>query len=264
MIFFKRLAKATVNKLGYEISRKRAGIPGVSFASEPFEAQRQILSSLNKTDISIFDIGAHKGRTVETYRAKFPTSEIYCFEPFPDSVVELQKQFSADSKIHVVSKAVAQAKGTTTFYVNGFDATHSLLPRPQSERRYYPKLAKTKHTIKVETIDLDSFVQENNIGTIDILKFDIQGGELKALQGATSILNTGNVSLIYIEIMFIAHYENSPLFHEIWSFLSKFGYSVFDVYDLYRAKNGQIRYGDALFVNQNIRNNIINQCDEEP
>jgi FkbM family methyltransferase len=261
----KRFAQATLSGLGYELRNKSApGVRGYSFPSDPFEAQRQLIKTLNKPDIFILDVGANKGQTSKRYRSTFPTAEIYCFEPFPDSIAELQKQFSADGKIHIVSKAVAQQRGVATFYVNEFDATNSLLPRPTSDRRYYPKSAGPKETIEVEVIDLDEFVKASDIPTIDILKFDIQGGELNALHGAKSILAAGGISLIYTEIMFIPHYQGAPLFHEIWSLLSTFGYSLFDIYDIHRAHNGQIRYGDALFVSESMRNNVINKYSEEP
>jgi FkbM family methyltransferase len=262
MNLVKRFVKTTLSGLGLELRRTKAS--GNSFPSEPFEAQYQFLNGLKKADITIFDVGAYKGQTVKQYRSKFPTAEIYCFEAFPNSIVELQKQFSGDQKIHIIPKAVAQKKGVANFYVNEFDATSSLLPRPSSERRYYPKAAGPKKTIEIEVINLDEFVMTNGISMVDIIKFDIQGGELSALQGAKSILATGNTSLIYTEIMFVAHYEKAPLFHEIWSFLSGFGYSLFDIYDLHRAANGQIRYGDALFVSKSVRNDVINRYSEEP
>jgi FkbM family methyltransferase len=265
MKLIKRLAKATLSSLGYELRKiNHADRSTTSFPSDPFEAQCQLISNLNKTDISILDVGANKGQTARKYRSQFQTADIYCFEPFPDSIAELQKQFSDDRKVHIVPKAVAQEKGTATFYVNEFDATNSLLPRSTSDRRYYPKYAGPKETIEVEVIDLDQFLLENDISTVDILKFDIQGGELKALHGAESLLGAGNTSLIYTEIMFVPHYEDSPLFHEVWSFLSKFGYSLFDIYDLHRARNGQLRYGDALFVSESVRNNVIDKYQEEP
>ena len=161
-------------------------------------------------------------------------------------------------------KAIAQEKGVATFYVNEKDATNSLLPRPSSDRRYYPKSAGPKETIEIEVISLDEFLRASNIETIDILKFDIQGGELNALHGAEALLGTGRTSLIYTEIMFIPHYEGAPLFHEIWSFLAKFSYSLFDIYNLRKATNGQIRHGDALFVSESVRNKVINKYPEEP
>lgn len=262
MTFMKKWTKTILSNLGYEVRRKSLGAK--SFPLDPFEAQLQLMKNLKRTNISIFDIGANKGKTVNKYRALFPDAEIYCFEPFPESITELQKRFADDQKIHVVSKAIDREKSIATFYVNELDATNSLLPRPKSKRRYYPKLAGAKETIDVEVISLDEFISASDISTIDILKFDIQGSELNALHGAKNLLARGNTSLIYTEIMFISHYEDAPLFHEIWSFLSNYDYSLFDIYDLHRASNGQVRYGDALFVSESVRENVINKYSEEP
>lgn len=259
-----RPIEAIFSSLGYELRKSRPGVFSHSFPSGPFEAQREIINELNKPNVTVLDVGAYKGKTAEVYRAKFPNAEIYCFEPFPDSVAALQRKFSDDERVSIVPKAVAEESGRRTFYVNEYDATNSLLPRPGSGKRYYPKKAGPKETVEVEVITLDEFAAANEIPTIDILKLDIQGGELMALRGAKDLLHSGDVTLIFTEIMFIAHYESAPLFHEIWSFLADFGYSLFEIYDIHRAKNGQIRYGDALLVCGSVRDNVINRYPKEP
>ncbi|MDY7012983.1 MAG: FkbM family methyltransferase [Cyanobacteriota bacterium] len=262
---FKKGVKAALSGLGYEVRRKATDRTRKIFPSEPFEAQLQLIRNANKSEaIAILDLGANRGQTAIQYRAKFPNSEIYCFEPFPNSVAQLRKQFSDDRRVHIIPKAVARSKGIARFYINGFHETNSLFPRPLSARRYYPKAAETQKVVEVETIDIDSFLKKNNMASVDIIKLDIQGGELDALRGAEAILKTGKISLIYTEIMFVPHYEGAPLFHEIWSFLSQFGYSLFEIYDLCRATNGQLRYGNALFVSEAIGKNAIDRYPDEP
>lgn len=254
----KEKVKVLLSYLGYEVKKKSR------MWSNSFYAQQELIKGLQKHNITIFDVGANKGQTAEEYRGKFPNAEIYCFEPFPDSVTSLKRKFSDDARIHIVSKAVSEKSGRTTFYVNELDATNSLLPRPTSDRRYYPKQAGLKNTMEVEVTTLDDFISDSEIKVVDILKFDIQGGELMALHGARNLLKTGGVSLIYTEIMFIPHYEGSPLFHEIWSVLVSYGYSLFDIYNISRATNGQIRFGDAIFVNESLRDAVIDKYPDEP
>ena len=83
-----------------------------------------------------------------------------------------------------------------------------------------------------------------------------------ALKGAIQTLKKGNASLVYLEIMFVPHYENMPLFYELWNFLENHQYTLFDIYNLKRAKNGQLRQGDALFVSRQVRLKIIDQLEE--
>lgn len=254
----KKSAQKILNGLGFRLMRLS------KLARDPFLAQAEIIGRLNRSKLTIFDIGANRGQTALKYRAIFPNAEIYCFEPFPDSIRELRKRFVTDEQVHVVPSAVAQQIGVSVFYVNEFDPTNSLFPRPSAGRRYYPKSAGPKEKIEVETISLDAFVSDKGISKIDILKFDIQGGELNALRGAEQLLMKGDIPLIYTEIMFVPHYESAALFHEIWTFLSRFGYSPYDIYHLVRAKNGQLRYGDALFISDETRSSVVDSNDEEP
>lgn len=258
---YEKSIKKIFKILGYDLKKINRQV----FSGDEFQAQYQlIIKILDRTNICIFDLGAHRGQTARRYRKLFPKAKIFCFEPFPESIRELEKQFANDKNIQIVPNAVGAENTILPFYVNGLDATNSLLTRPASERRYYPKLATLKDKIDVEVITLDDFVSNSNIETIEILKFDIQGGELDALYGAKKILANKKPLLIYTEVMFFPHYENNPLFYSIWQFLSNYDYSLFNIYDLRTAKNGQLRYGNAIFVSDVLRYNVIDKFSEEP
>ncbi len=257
MLQVKQSIRSLIRNLGYDIKKKGQ-------LEYPLNALSQLLLNLDKPELTIFDVGANKGQSAKKYRKLFPDARIYSFEPFPESISILESTFKNDAKWEVIPKAVGSEKGSRTFYVNEHSATNSLFPRASSERRYYPKFAGPKSTIEVEVIDLDSLIQELGLTDIDLLKLDVQGGELDAFRGATNNLERQTFSLIYCEIMFVPHYEGAPFFHEIWSYLSGFGYTLYSMYNLHTATNGQIRYGDGLFVSDKIRKNIINNFPEEP
>lgn len=265
MRLFRSSVKNTLDKMGYELNRKRPEVrSGATFPSDPFEAQRVLLDRAKKSDVVIYDVGANKGQTTKKYRSLFPSSKIYSFEPFPETAEILREKLKDDSDVHVVQKAVSDKNDTEDFFVNGLDATNSLLSRPKDARRYFPKKGETLDVITVDTVTIDSLRSEIELGRIDVLKFDIQGGELKALHGAKETLSEGGLSVIYTEIMFVPHYEKGPLFHEVWSYLSKYGFSLFDIYNLHRAQNGQLRYGDALFICESLRDRVIDLFPDEP
>ncbi len=52
---------------------------------------------------------------------------------------------------------------------------------------------------KVEMKTIDSFCKEKNIQKIDFLKLDVEGNELKVLEGAKEIIKSGNVDHIQFE-----------------------------------------------------------------
>ena len=200
----------------------------------------------------IFDVGAYIGEISQTYRAMLPRGSLYCFEPFPGSFRELKTQL-ADPSAKLYQVAVSDQIGKIRFNVNADLSCNSIFPRPQNEPAYYSAQAQNVDQIEVETITIDSFCDKENIERIDILKLDVEGAELKALRGAHNMLSTHAVILIYTEVMFVPHYEGGCLFHEIAGFLRQYDYTLFNLYNLKRAKNGQLRWGNAIFLSPQAR-----------
>ena len=95
----------------------------------PFAVQKVLLTRLGIDGQTIFDIGAHRGDTVASYRSMFPNSTIYCFEPFSKSFAILKARFQYDQKMICLALAVADKSGRRGFFVNHLDATNSLLKR---------------------------------------------------------------------------------------------------------------------------------------
>jgi FkbM family methyltransferase len=226
--------KTLLASVGLELRRTRPTIG--TFPLDPYFAQRKFIDKLGIRDPVIFDIGAHEGETVRRYKDLFKNSSVYCFEPFPDNVRILRSRYSSDPAVHVFDRAVSDRCGMKTFYVNENDATNSLLPREKSGRRYFSKTAAAKSQLDVETITIDEVMKQHGIERLDILKLDIQGGELMALQGAEKAL----------------HY------------LQLFGYTLFNIYDLYSAANGQLRFADVIFVSKQVRSNVLDCYKAEP
>ena len=84
------------------------------------------------------------------------------------------------------------------------------------------------------------------------------------LHGAEKALQQNRVSVIYSETLFVPHYVNNPLLLDLWKYLDKYNYSLFDIYDLYRATNGQLRFADTMFINNDTRSRVLDNFREEP
>jgi hypothetical protein len=56
--------------------------------------------------------------------------------------------------------------------------------------------------------------------------------------------------------MFVSHYEGGCMFHELTTFLEQYSYTLFNLYNLKRAKNGQLRWGNAIFLSPQVRARI--------
>jgi FkbM family methyltransferase len=252
---WKSVVRSAFGRVGLDIRRAQPH-------KDPFEDQRRLLGPDGAK--IIFDVGANRGKVTLHYRELFPAAEIHAFEPFPECVTDLRKNCAGDPRIHIHDVAVADAPGTRDFFLTKADPSNSLLSRATSTRRYYAKGAPSTTSIKVNVVTLDGIAQARGIDRIDILKFDIQGGELMALRGAEGLLKARRVSLIYTEVLYTTFYERQPVFHEIASFLAGQSYTLYDLYDAVRATNGQIKYGDAMFVSRELRAAVLDTAPEEP
>jgi FkbM family methyltransferase len=242
----KRILQAALARLGYEIRR----LPG-SFPADPFEAQRELLRLVGCEAPTIFDIGTHRGETVASYRATFPGGRVVGFEATPATAEATAERFRGDPGVEIVQCAIADAPGRRRFRVNRLDYTSSLLDRPSSGARYFPSSDELSAEIEVEVTTIDAAAAE--LDAVQILKLDIQGAELLAFRGAGETLANKGVHCIFTEMLVAPTYEGAPRFHEVWRFLSEQGFSLFDLYGLQNADDGQLIWGDALFVGPEVR-----------
>ena len=221
--------------------------------NKPFEVQKRLFCG--NVDLVIFDVGAYVGEIAAKYKQIFPKSTIHCFEPFPDSFQKLN-QLCRDASIKTHQIAFSDKEEKATFHTNVDLSCNSLLPPTEGEFKCYSAKSIKDGEIQVETNTIDNFCAEAGISGIDILKMDVEGAEIKVLKGASKMLSNQAIKLIYSEVMFIPHYTDGCLFHELTAFLDKYGYTLLNFYHLKSAKNGQLRWGNAIFLSPKIRTRI--------
>ena len=104
----------------------------------------------------------------------------------------------------------------------------------------------TQKEVKVETTTIDSYCQQYNIESIDILKIDVQGNELKVLQGAKRMLKETRVKLIFTEISIAPNYKEQSEIDEIIKLLRENEYKIFNFFKM-KHKEGKLIECDVLF-----------------
>ena len=218
-----------------------------------FKDQKKLFNGIGAN--IIFDAGAYIGKITARYKRQFRDSTIYCFEPFTDSFNKLVKSFRGNIMIKPIQMALADRVGTNDFFIYTDPSCNSLIPRTDKSKNLYGRY-KVSRNIQVNITTIDEFCKNNSISRIDILKLDLEGSELKALKGAKEMLQKNSIELIYLEVMFTPHHDEDVLFNELYDFLLKFNYTLFNFYGLKRAENGQLRWGNAIFISKRIRSNI--------
>jgi len=224
---------------------------------DPFFVQKFLLRE--EKDLAVFDVGAYVGDITTTYAKIFPQATIYCFEPFPNSFNKLS-HLAQSSSIKLFQIALSDQNSQAKLQINTDRSCNSMFPRPTTGAKYYSKGSRYIGQIEVETQTLDTFCSTEGIADIDILKLDVEGAELKVLKGAIGKLSDKRIKLIFAEVMFVAHYEGGCLFHEVSDFLSRYDYTLFNLYNLKRARNGQLRWGNAIFLNPQMQEISVSTC----
>jgi FkbM family methyltransferase len=225
---------------------------------DPFQDQRMLLS--RRSVNSILDVGSNIGDTTAVYRSLFPEAVIYGFEPFPPAFDQYCRRFQRDRLVRPVRLAAAREAGTAQLYVNQNNVTNSCLPAAEEARSWAERAGDIEliTSLQVSSTTVDDFRRQNGIGEIQILKMDIQGGELRALEGATESLSQGAILLVYTELLFVPLYEAQAFFYEVAMFLSRYGYTLFDVYNGTHDQSGQLKWADGLFLSPQVRASQIN------
>lgn len=205
----------------------------------------------------IFDIGSSIGQSAKKYLCLFQNAHIYCFEPFEESYRKLATTFKCNPRVQAIPLAMSNEVASRDFYINQFADTNSLLPFGAEANRL-ECLTNVRRT-SVMTTTVDQFCAENDIQHINILKMDVQGGELLVLEGAGAMLSRQAIDLIFTEIGFTELYHNQPLFSDLERFLAKFGYVLYGLYNLnlpFQVDNAPIWAGDAIFISPKLRDSL--------
>lgn len=200
----------------------------------------------------IFDVGAHVGLAATRYRELFPLAKIHSFEPFPDSFALLREAVAGLQPIELHPLALAAAQGQAEFAVNRNSATNSLLASDVRAEVYWRgDTPRTTGTLRVPTSTLDVVCRAHDIDAIDILKMDVQGGELEVLRGGSALFERQAIGLVYMELITAPTYVGQHRIREYLEFFDSYGYELFDCYNLGRS-GGRLLQTDVIFVSPEI------------
>lgn len=145
------------------------GTPFPALSPYPMYAHPQVRAQAGD---AIIDGGAATGDTLAMFLdAAGPQGSIHCFEPTPDSFAHLQA--CADglgcAGVRPVQAALWNQDGQVSFF-ESFAMSHGNRVG--------------QGNVQVEAVTVDSFVKREGIDRLDLIKLDIEGAELAALQGA--------------------------------------------------------------------------------
>lgn len=218
-----------------------------------YAAMRQVLGT--RPVRHMIDAGASDGRVARKMLEVFPDAVCYLFEPHPDYSERLRAYAAGDARIKPQFVGLSNASGQTELRISSNTGRTSLFESNERADRLAPEASGTTRQMSIPVTTIDDWAAANAVTSIDLIKFDIQSAELKALQGAGNILKAG-VQLIYTEVFFNPMYKGGALFGDIDAYLRGFD---FVLYDFYKPKYGAdqlLSYANAIFISQAVADDL--------
>lgn len=184
--------------------------------------ERKLVALLKKQvqpDMTVLDVGANIGY-ISAIAAHLvgPGGQVHAFEPDPKCYARLELNLRPFPRAHAHQLAISNGCGTLPLYLSNNpeeDGWGTLLRDPSTERQI----------AEVQVIALDDFCTRSGVSQIHVLKIDIEGNELRALQGARQIIERDHPKIV-AEINPVCLGWGGVKPADVIEFLNSFGYSI--------------------------------------
>lgn len=197
----------------------------------------------------ILDAGASTGRISERYMRIFPDAHVYAFEPQPLYRETLESLAQSNTQFHPFFIALSDTVGTLDLHITKSPGSTSLFKPTTHMCSLYPEETVADKVERVEVSTIDDWAAANGNPEIQLMKFDIQGAELKALRGATRTLRASTL-LVYTEISFNGLYEGGALFSELDLCLRESGFMLYNFFKPRSDSKGMLIQTNAIYVRE--------------
>lgn len=239
----KQFIKQIANSFGYDIQRLHQETPPApGTEARPIANVKLFLEDVRAREFKpsgILDVGANRGEWTEMALSVFPESKVIMIEPQNEMVSGLEKLSRENSNIEFIQAGAGKEKGELIQTIWDDLAGSSFLPvvSDQEEREQR----------KTPIVTIDSLLSERGHFVPDLVKLDIQGFELEALKGATSIF--GQTELFILETSLFEFMPKQPLTLDCFQFMHQKGYAFYDVTErLRRPFDGALGQIDIAFA----------------
>lgn len=194
--------------------------------------------------VPIIHAGAHFAEERENYRER-GFEPVYWIEALPEIARTCALNLMDYPYQHIFTAVLSDSYGEhIKFYIAGTESSSSSLLIPHLIEASHPDVTLSKE-IELTTTTLDEMFGTSSFGNFETygLVMDLQGAELKALQGARSLLP--RISFILSEVSTRQLYRKSVAFKGLTKALDDLGFTL-HASELNRATG----WGEALYINR--------------
>lgn len=150
----------------------------------------QVFLALMPSQGVVIDVGANKGYySLLAAKRLGPGSRVISLEPFPANIAILEQNICMNGyeNVTVVKAAAWSRSGSVSF------------ASPESSENPGTGQVSDRGTFQVEAVTIDGLSGELGLDSVDVLKMDIEGGEVEAVRGAANMLKRQAIASLIIE-----------------------------------------------------------------
>jgi len=187
----------------------------LKFGNDSTTESFDLLTKIGFSPTGILDVGAFKGMWARMAEHAFPEAEMFLIEASEDRRSDLMKTGMS----YVI--AVVSSKYENIDYYD--------IPGKRANSRFREQTEDFLADIPVKKVSYPLDILMEGMPPIQLMKIDVQGGELDVLRGATETLK--NVEVIYISLPLMKIHKGSPLALEVLSYCKSIGYELLNYVD---------------------------------
>ena len=194
---------------------------------------------------TIVDIGSNEGQFAERILEVFPNADLHCFEPLFEEYGKLKQKFSNRNNVRLYNFGLGNTDEEIPMHRNEYSPSSSLLDMLDLHKEnFHYAINIMDEKVRIRRIDE---VFTNGLKGPLLVKIDVQGYEMRVLDGGEKLIN--NADFVIIEASFYPLYKDQPLFEDIYEHLIRRGFRYAgSVEQLIAPKDQKILQADAVFV----------------
>jgi FkbM family methyltransferase len=176
----------------------------------------------------VVDVGANHGDFSQAASAVFPDADVLLVEPLPTLHAELERRCAERSGRWKLAKcALGDTPGTATLHADAVQSDIASLLGFSEEYLLANPTAKPAETYSCEVQTLDLLCASRNIGSIDLLKVDVEGFEFEVFAGAQQML--ARTRSVVVELSIVRRSGQSDAVERMLHLLRDAGFSLVEL-----------------------------------
>ncbi len=182
---------------------------------------------------NIVEIGALDAQDSVYFKKIFPEANVYTVEALPDNYNNYLKKIP---EIIPINAVVSNIDGEVNFFKKDVNGIHSIFNRGDEYG---------KEVIKLKSYRFETLAQEYGIESVDMLKLDVEGATIEALEGMGSLLK--KIKIMHLESESYPFFQGQKLHNEVVKILEENGFSLLELTS-FPIQKGRLQY-DSVWIN---------------